>query len=179
MAEQKIKSASGLGTEAATVFQRYAPSLHRYLTKRVRNPANTPDLMQDIFERFLQLLNSGEAVINPEGCLYGIARNRVKEYWYAQSHSRVAFDSDAVDAAADQLQYSSPDDLALRLALQEDLRDALLQLPPVHQAVLLLVKRDGLSYAEVATKTGLTVSTVTKYLFEARVKVKMLLKREP
>jgi DNA-directed RNA polymerase specialized sigma24 family protein len=42
--------------------------------------------------------------------------------------------------------------------------------------VLLLVKRDGLSYEEAALKTRLNVSTVTNYVFEARARVKMLLK---
>ena len=38
------------------------------------------------------------------------------------------------------------------------------------------VKRDGLSYEEAARKTRLNVSTVTNYVFEARAKVKMMLR---
>jgi RNA polymerase sigma-19 factor, ECF subfamily len=178
MPEQNRRPSRPPDTDAAATFQRYTPALHRYLTKRVRDPSSVPDLMQDIFERFLQLLNTGE-VINPQGCLYGIALNRIREYWYSQTHSRVAFDSETVEAAAERLEHASPDDIALRLALQQDLNEALSQLPPAHRAVLLLVKRDGLTYAEVAEKTGLAVSTITKYLFEARARVKLLLKREP
>ena len=66
--------------------------------------------------------------------------------------------------------------VAERLALQQDLKRALAKLPVMHRVVLLLVKRDGLSYAEAARKTRLNVSTVTNYVFEARARVKMLLK---
>ncbi len=65
---------------------------------------------------------------------------------------------------------------AERLSLEQDLRNALAQLPPTHRAVLLLVKRDGFSYEEAAQKMKLNVSTVTSYLFDARARMKMLLK---
>ena len=46
----------------------------------------------------------------------------------------------------------------------------------MHRTVLLLVKRDGLSYEEAARRTRLNVSTVKTYVFEARGRVKMALK---
>ena len=44
------------------------------------------------------------------------------------------------------------------------------------RTVLLLVKRDGLSYEETARKTRLNVNTVKTYVFEARARVKVILK---
>ena len=55
--------------------------------------------------------------------------------------------------------------------------NALKQLPPTHQAVLILVKRDGLSYQEAAEKTGLSVHTIEKYLVEGRARLRSLLQR--
>jgi DNA-directed RNA polymerase specialized sigma24 family protein len=48
----------------------------------------------------------------------------------------------------------------------------------MHRTVLLLVKREGRTYEEAARELGLEVSTVTKYVFEARAKMKDLLKRD-
>ena len=67
------------------------------------------------------------------------------------------------------------DALEERLALRQELRAALMRLPLAHRAVLLLIKRDGLSYEEAAEKLHLSVNTVTSYLFEARAKVKTFL----
>jgi len=49
------------------------------------------------------------------------------------------------------------------------------ELPAAHQLVLLLVKRDGLSYAEAAAAAGLSVHTIEKYVVEARARLRVLL----
>lgn len=160
---------------AAAAFRKYAAELHRYLDKRVRDPGAGADLTQDIFERFLHV-NDADAIRNPQAYLFGIASHVVREARFREDRSLVTYDSDKADEASTRLEHALPDDIAQRLALQQELRDALLQLPAMHRAVLLLVKRDGLSYEEVASRTRLSVNTVTSYLFEARAKMKMLLK---
>lgn len=160
----------------AVAFQRYAPELHRYLSRRVTHPASVADLTQEIFERFLKLPDT-DSILSTQGFLYGIASNLVREYRDRESRGFVIFDSDAVDAASERLEQAAPDDLAERLAMQQEMRRALGQLPKVHRLVLLLVKREGLTYAEAARKTGLEVDTVAKYVYEARAKMKQLLKR--
>jgi RNA polymerase sigma factor (sigma-70 family) len=169
---QPRKSAASL---AALAFRKYAPELHRYIERRLRKGGNAPDLTQEIFERFLQV-RDGDAVRNPQAYLYGIASHVVREALFREDRSLVTFDSEAVEAAGHSLVHALPDNLAERLALQEDLQRALASLPVMHRVVLLLVKRDGLSYEEVSRKTRLSVSTVTSYVFEARAKVKSILK---
>jgi RNA polymerase sigma factor (sigma-70 family) len=160
---------------AALAFEKYAPQLHRYIERRVRRPGASPDLTQDIFERFLQVADA-DAVRNPQAYLYGIASHVVREALFREETSRVTFDSAAVDVAGQRLENALPGDMVEQLALQQDLKRALATLPAMHRAVLLLVKRDGFSYEEVARKTGLSASTVNSYVFEARAKVKMFLK---
>jgi RNA polymerase sigma factor (sigma-70 family) len=100
----------------------------------------------------------------------------VREALFREDKSLVTYDSEATEEASEQLNQTLPDDMAERLSLQQDLKRALAKLPAMHRVVLLLVKRDGLSYAEAARRTRLNVSTVTNYVFEARAKVKMMLK---
>jgi RNA polymerase sigma-70 factor (ECF subfamily) len=160
---------------AALAFRKYAPALHRYIERRMRRPGSALDLTQDIFERFLQIKDA-DAVRNPQAYLYGIASHVVREALFCEDRSLVTYDSDAAEEAGGRLDQALPDDLAERLSLQQDLRRALAALPAMHRAVLLLVKRDGLTYEEAAQKTRLTLGTVTNYVFEARARVKMLLK---
>lgn len=175
MAKRGLKLTDGMARLAMLSFRKYAPELHRYIERRVREPDSAPDLTQDIFERFLQVADA-DAVRNPQAYLFGIASHVVREARYRNDRSLVTYDSNAVAAADEMSEHASPDDTAERLALQEDLRRALAQLPVMHRVVLLLVKRDGFSYEEVAQKTQLTVATVTSYLFEARARMKALLK---
>jgi RNA polymerase sigma factor (sigma-70 family) len=175
MPERNPKFARPELSLAALAFRKYAPALHRYIERRVRRPGTALDLTQDIFERFLQIADT-DAVRNPQAYLYGIASHVVREALFREDKSLVTYDSDAAAEAGERLDQALPDDMAERLALQQDLKRALAQLPAMHRVVLLLVKRDGLSYEEAARKTRLNVSTVTNYVFEARARVKMLLK---
>ncbi len=170
------KTANSAVRLATLAFRKYAPELHRYIERRVRRPASAPDLTQDIFERFLQV-NDVEAVRNPQAYLYGIASHVVREALFREDRSLVSYDSEAVDTLGKTVEHALPDDLAERLALQEDLARGLAELSVMQRAVLLLVKRDGYSYEEVAHRTGLSVNTVNSYVFEARAKMKLALKR--
>ena len=164
---------------AALAFRRYAPELHRYIERRMRRTGSVPDLTQDVFERFLQVKDA-DAVRNPQAYLYGIASHVVREALFREEQNLVDFDSDTLQQAGERLEHALPDDISERLALEQDLEYALSQLPLMHQTVLLLVKRDGLSYEETAQRTHLTVSTVTNYVFQARAKMQMILKdRQP
>jgi RNA polymerase sigma factor (sigma-70 family) len=175
MSDRNPKIARPAVRLAALAFRKYAPALHRYVERRVRRPATALDLTQDIFERFLQIEDT-DAVRNPQAYLYGIASHVVREALFREDKSLVTYDSEAAEEASERLHQALPDDMAERLSLQQDLKRALAKLPVMHRVVLLLVKRDGLSYAEAARKTRLNVSTVTNYVFEARAKVKMMLK---
>lgn len=175
MPQRQPKAPNAVSRLAALAFRKYAPELHRYIERRVRASVSAPDLTQEIFERFLQV-KDGDAVRNPQAYLYGIASHVVREALFREDRSLVTFDSETVDAAGSSLANALPDDLAERLALQEELNRALAELPAMHRAVLLLVKRDGLSYEEVARRTRLSPSTVNSYVFEARARMKGILK---
>lgn len=175
MPESIADRAQPIAPLAALAFRKYAVELHRYIERRMRSHVCAADLTQEIFERFLQV-NDADAVRNPQAYLYGIASHVVREALFREERSPVRFDSVVVEEAGDQLVHALPDDMAERLALEQDLKEALAQLPTMHRVVLLLVKRDGLSYEETVRRTGLSLSTVTSYVFEARARVKIFLK---
>jgi RNA polymerase sigma factor (sigma-70 family) len=158
----------------SAAFQQYAPRLHRYLVRRIRRTVDAEDLTQEIFERFLRSQQL-DAVRHPQAYLFRIASHVVADSLSQDERSVVRFDSEMVDDADRSLEHAMPDALAEQLGLAQELQRGLLELPPMHAAVLLLAVRDGLSHKEVARRTGLSVSTVGLYVCEARARIRVSL----
>lgn len=157
---------------ASTFFLKYAADLHRYLLRRVGRPADADDLAQEVFLRLLRVRHS-DRVLKPLAYLYGIASHVVHEFRIREGQSRVTYDSTAVEHVAEHPEQLAGDDFSDQLQLQQLLERALLRLPPGQRAVLLLVKRDGLSHEEAAKAAGLTVQTVEKYMVTAKARIRM------
>jgi RNA polymerase sigma-70 factor (ECF subfamily) len=165
------KSAARL---AATVFRNHAVELQRYLVRRVGHAQDADDLAQEVFARLLRVRDA-DLVRNPVAYLLGIATHVVREFRQRKQHERVIFDSDVADDLCENPDHFPADVQAEQLDLQARLDHALAELPPTHQLVVLLVKRDGLSYAEAAKFAGLSVHTIEKYMVEARARLRVIL----
>lgn len=174
MPSAKSRAIPAVAQLSSVAFRKYAPALHRYVMQRLRRPVDAPDLTQVIFERFLAL-EDAELVRNPQAYLFGIASHVVSEFRMREEQALVTFDTEAVEHAGESLEHALPDDLADRLGMQRDLDRALEKLPDMHRTVLLLVKREGMSYDEAARATQLTVNTIATYVMEARSRVKAIL----
>ncbi len=175
MSDRKPKLQPEPPNAVSGAFRKYAPALHRYIAQRVRHSKDAPDLTQEIFERFIQIPQK-DVIRDAQAYLYGIASHLVTEWREREERAPVTYDSGVMQLAAESIENSPPDDLAERLSIEQDLRYALSQLPPMQRAVLLLAKREGMTHEEIARKTGLLPSTVTNYVSEACAAVKLLLR---
>ncbi len=157
---------------AGSAFRQYTGQLHRFLARRLTRPQDADDLAQEVFVRLLRL-ERPELIRKPQAYLFSVAANLVREFRIRtnREHEQLDYDSDAADEAADNPSQVLLDELPDRLAIQQQLQRALAQLPPLQRAVLLLVKRDGLSHKEAARKTGIHVRTVERYVMEATARM--------
>ncbi len=160
------------GQFVQSAFHKYAADLHRFLLRRVGRPSDADDLAQEVFMRLLRV-EQAERVRKPLAYLYGIASHVVHEFRIREEQDRVSYDSAAVKHVTENPPQLSQDDIAEHLHLQQQLERALLRIPPGQRAVLLLVKRDGLSHEEAAKAAGLTVQTVEKYMVNAKARLKL------
>jgi len=174
MPQTKAKSSASADRSVSAAFRQYAPRLHRYLVRRIRRTADVADLTQEIFERYLRTGHL-DAVRNPQAYLFRIASHVISDSLLRDERSVVTFDSETMEGAGQTLEHSTPDDMAERIGLAQELQHGLRELPPMHAVVLLLAVRDGLSHKEIAQRTGLSVSTVGLYVCEARARVRMTL----
>lgn len=167
---------SSNGSLAGRVFECYRRQLHRFLVRRIRNPQDVDDLAQTVYERLMKI-DDERPIQKPLAYIYTVASHVLADHRRQVAAHRgeyVIFDSDFVDELAEEPSCVSADDLADGLNLQQQIDNALSQLPPTHAAVLLAHKRDGLSYVEVAQKLGLSPHTVEKYVTQAKARIRAL-----
>jgi RNA polymerase sigma factor (sigma-70 family) len=159
---------------AKIAFRDHGIDLQRFLIRRVNHAQDADDLAQEVFARLLRVRDA-DMVRTPLAYLLGIATHVVREFRQRKHNERIVYDSDVTDELCEHPGCAAGSGIAERLEIQDRLDRALMQLPPTHQLVLLLVKRDGLSYEEAAKKSGLSVHTIEKYLVEARAKLRLRL----
>jgi RNA polymerase sigma-70 factor (ECF subfamily) len=148
----------------------YSTRLHRFLRGKLRNPADVDDLTKEVYRRLLATPDDAQ-IDNPLGYLYGTAHHALAEHYEQQRHhEHVVMDSDAAEAATEATIV--PDDMAERLNLQQQIDRALAQLTPRQQKVLIMHKRDGLSYDEIAVLLNISWETVSRHIVDAKARLR-------
>lgn len=155
---------------AADVFRHYAADLQRFLRRRLRDPQSADDVTQEVFTRLVRV-RQPDLVKNPHAYLFGIAFHVIRELRLQETRQPVNYDSQAADRAGEQPAHLAPDEMADQLNAQRQLERALEDLPELHRALVLLCKRDGMTYEEAARATGISVHMVEKHLIQARAKL--------
>ncbi len=148
----------------------YREHLQQFLVRRISRAQDVQDLSQEVYLRLLRVQDPGY-LREPLAYLYRTAANVVYEFLRSR-REHVTFDSEVADRAAAKIDDPRPDEMSDRLSCERDLERVLAALPPLQQAILVLQKRDGLSYEEIAAKLKISIHTVEKYLFRALATVR-------
>jgi RNA polymerase sigma-70 factor (ECF subfamily) len=154
------------GRFVAMMAAQYGTRLRRFLSVRLRNVHEVPDLAQEVFLRLLRV-DRHESIRNPEAYLFTVASHVVHQHSLRRS-SQPSF-VDITDAATE---LASPDgedplnrsDNAQRV---ERLEEILNRLPPRVGAALVLHRVAGCTVEEVADRLGVSPSTAKRYLARA------------
>lgn len=157
----------------AELATRHGQELRRFLRPRVRNSADIPDIIQEVFLRLLRVSNH-ETIRAPEAYIFTVARH------VAQQHSLKSTPHAASAELGDVLsEVRAVSDPALEVVAQQcvELLDrALLQLSPKAQATFLLHRRDGKSIEEISQELGISRPMAKKYLVKTLVRFRKQLK---
>lgn len=155
----------------AVLFERYAPEIKRYVTRRVGSEAAEDVTAETFLVAFRQRDRYDRTCPSARPWLYGIATNLVGRHrrteltqlrLLARSGSDRVIEgfTDRSDARV------SADAVSRRLAA------ALARLPSPHRSVLLLIAWADLTYAETASALGVPVGTVRSRVNRARSKIR-------
>ena len=142
----------------------YREELQRYLLRRLsRSGLDAADIAQETFLRLLRVEHT-ELIRKPRAHLYRVAVNVIREFELREQGSPLHH---TVDIVATEDLLPAPDNSIDRVEHASSLTAALEGLPAMQRAALLLFKRDGKSYREIAQELNLSPHTVKKYLFLA------------
>jgi RNA polymerase sigma-70 factor, ECF subfamily len=132
--------------------------LHSMILKRVKNPQDAWDILQDCYFRFLRY---GDTARDALPYLYRIVETQTVDFVVAKKV--VSYDSEVVDIELGRLSEGTGD-LSDPLSQAEQLREVLAQIPEVYRRVLLMFYDDGFTTPEIAARLNLTETSVRKYI---------------
>lgn len=151
----------------AEVIARERKRLGSFIRRRVPDPGDAEDILQDVFSELIESVRMVRPIEQVGAWLFQVARNRIIDRFRRRSAQPVhvpvdAEGEDAVAALAELLPspQAGPDAQYARRLLVEELDAALEELPPEQRDVFVAHELEGKSFRELATQTGLNINTL-------------------
>ena len=142
------------------LFRLYYRPLCLYAARYLHDADAVEDIVQGAFLTYWEKSRAGQEPDSPKSYLYRIVHNRCIDVL------RKGGQEATIDL--EQLKEDVPDEETVdRSFIWARLWTAIDRLPAKRREILLLNKRDGLSYAEIARKMGISESTVHNQLTKA------------
>jgi len=139
------------------LYERYAGPVRSYLARLGRRPELAEDLTQETFLRALNGLDGFDGRSSVKSWIYCIATNLFRDHLKRRSTMTQEGASDWTDREG---KGPTPAEVAERNEEAERVRTAVEALPDEYRAPVILVRLEGMSYAEAADVLGATVPAV-------------------
>ena len=157
-------SARAKRRDAPAHFLGYLSAIRSFISKRVHSN-DVDDMVQDVALRMHQRAASNE-IANVEGYVFQVARSVMADYG-RRDQSRSASLHDGLDDHNHPVERRSPDRIVEERQRLSQTMDVLRQLPSRSRQAFILHRFDELSYADIATHMGISVSAVEKNIMRA------------
>ena len=151
----------------AEVVRREQSRLRNFIRRRVPDPRDAEDILQDVFYELVEANSLLMPIEHVTGWLFRVARNRITDLFRKKKPD--AFnDAAGADEDDDRLPWEellpSPEDgpeaLYARHVLLEALELAVDELPAEQREVFVAHELDGRSFKEMAAESGVGVNTL-------------------
>jgi RNA polymerase sigma factor (sigma-70 family) len=157
----------------ATVL-RERTKLGNFIRRRVRDPSDAEDILQDVLHEFVQAYRLPEPIEQVSAWLFRVARNRIIDRFRKKKEqplSETAGSSDnvnAADAVDDEYRLdlalpahdAGPEAAYARSVLLAALQHALDELPENQRDIFVAHEIEGRSFKELASESGVALNTL-------------------
>jgi RNA polymerase sigma factor (sigma-70 family) len=155
--------------QLAEAIAREQPRLRNFIRRRVVDPSDVEDILQDVFYELTLAYQLYKPVEHVGAWLYRVARNRIIDLFRKTKHKPQSLaDTLATSADGDALQLedllpspdAGPEALFARTLLLEEFADALDELPRNQRDVFVATELNGRSFKDFAAETGVSVNAL-------------------
>jgi RNA polymerase sigma factor (sigma-70 family) len=143
--------------------------LGNFIRRRVRDPSDAEDILQDVFHEFVQAYRLPAPIEQASAWLFRVARNRIIDGFRKKKEQPLVELTDG-DATADEDDYrldlalpahdAGPEALYARSVLLQALQAALDELPANQREVFIAHELEGRSFKDMAAQSGVAINTL-------------------
>ncbi|OGA50213.1 MAG: RNA polymerase subunit sigma-24 [Betaproteobacteria bacterium RIFCSPLOWO2_12_FULL_63_13] len=151
----------------ADVVKREQSRLRNFIRRRVPDPRDADDILQDVFYELVEANRLLMPIDHVTGWLFRVARNRITDLFRKKRPERFS-DTAVVDQDGELLRLedllpspdAGPEALYARKVLLDELELAIDELPVEQREVFVAHELEGRSFKEMAAATGVSVNTL-------------------
>jgi RNA polymerase sigma factor (sigma-70 family) len=149
------------------VVKREGSRLRNFIRRRVPDPRDAEDVLQDVFYRLVEANRLLMPIEHVTGWLFRVARNRITDLFRKKKPE--PFSDTSVESEEGELLQiedllpspdAGPEALYFRNLLLDELELALDELPDEQREVFVAHELEGRSFKELADETGVSVNTL-------------------
>lgn len=141
--------------------------LRNFIRRRVPDPADVEDIMQDVFYRLVEANRLLMPIDHVTGWLFRVARNRITDL-FRRTKPALFNDATVEGEEGELLQVedllpspdAGPEALYIRNVLLDTLELALRELPDEQRQVFVAHELEGRTFKELSEETGVTINTL-------------------
>jgi RNA polymerase sigma factor (sigma-70 family) len=142
---------------------RDASRLKRFIRSRVYDPGDAEDILQEVFYELTVAYRMMQPIDEVSAWLFRVARNRITDLFRKRSREaerpEVADDGESLEDLLPSPQ-AGPEAAFARRVLVEEMAEALDELPAEHREAFIAHEFEGVSFKELAERTGVNVKTL-------------------
>jgi RNA polymerase sigma factor (sigma-70 family) len=149
------------------VVKREQSRLRNFIRRRVPDPRDAEDILQDVFYRLVEANRLLMPIEHVTGWLFRVARNRITDLFRKKEPENFS-EIEPTDEGGELLQFedllpspdAGPEALYVRSVLLHELERAVAALPKDQREVFVAHEFDGRSVKELSAETGVSVNTL-------------------
>jgi RNA polymerase sigma factor (sigma-70 family) len=149
------------------VVKREQSRLRNFIHRRVPDPADVEDILQDVFYKLVEANRLLMPIDHVTGWLFRVARNRITDLFRKKREDTFS-DATIEDEDGELLRIedllpspdAGPEALYVRSVLLDELELALDELPDEQREVFIAHELEGRSFKELSAESGVNINTL-------------------
>jgi RNA polymerase sigma factor (sigma-70 family) len=137
--------------------------LERFIRRRVPDPRDAEDILQEVFYELIAAYRLVQSIEDVPAWLYRVARNRITDLFRRRAREGGLAEVPDEDESIEDLLPSpdaGPEAQFTRRVLIDELAEALEDLPAEQREAFVAHEIEGVSFNELARRTGVNVKTL-------------------